>query len=86
MNMSLLSLNDFIGNGQPAVVIIVDSGHGFYTHVQFHMTNDYVDWNDYSSMYRAQMSKLGHGRSPSSRSTSRTGTASCSWPMRHTTT
>lgn len=66
MDISLLSLNDFIGNNQPAVVVIVDSGYGlgqylgqgFYTPGQFNVTNSYSNSDDYNSMRGDQLSKL----------------------------
>lgn len=69
MDISLLSLEDFIGSGnrgQPSVVVVVDSGHdlgdylgrGFYTPSQFNVTNLYSGSDDYGTMYNDQMAKL----------------------------
>lgn len=66
VDLTALSLNDYIGKGQPAVVVVVDSGHdlgsflgnGFYTLGQFYTTGEYANSNDYGTMVKDQLNKL----------------------------
>lgn len=66
-DLSTVKLSDFIGNGQAAVVVIVESsgislgnfaGQGFYTAADFPLYNQYSDINDVTAMANDQLQKM----------------------------
>lgn len=66
-DLSKVKLSDFIGNGQAAVVVIVESsgislgnfaGQGFYTAANFPLYNQYADSNDVAFMTNDQLQKM----------------------------
>jgi hypothetical protein len=77
LDLSRLTLHDFIGHGQAAVVLIVepgyvylgaDLGRGFYPYSSFSVYNAYADSNDLATMATDQLTKLRQIRAePNSR-------------------
>jgi hypothetical protein len=74
-DLSVLMLNDFIGNGEPAVIVVVDPSasdidigmfatQGFYTASQYAVYNAYSDTNDVNQMTTDQLAKM-QARRPS---------------------
>lgn len=71
VDLTTLTLNDFIGSGNAAVVIIVESAsitlgdfgkQGFYDHAQFNAFNSFADKNDPDEMIADQLNKLNQQR------------------------
>ena len=71
VDLTTLTLNDFIGSGNAAVVIIVESAsislgnfanQGFYDHAQFNAFNSFADKNDANEMIADQLNKLNQQR------------------------
>lgn len=69
VDLTTLTLNQFIGNGAAAVIVIVQPNNGsvtlgdyaqrgFYTYSQFNAYNSYSDTNDLGKMTSDQLSKL----------------------------
>ena len=65
----MLSLNDYIGNGQPAVLVVIDpedksitlgdaAGKGFYLDWQYDVINQYSNTDSLGTMTSDQLSKL----------------------------
>lgn len=72
VDLTMLTLNDFIGS-QPAVVVVVDpslpsislgsyAAKGFYTTASFSVYNQYSDTDDLATMEQDQLSKLAAQR------------------------
>jgi hypothetical protein len=72
-DLTTLTLNSYIGNNAPAVVVIVDAsasgislggfaGEGFYLPDSFPVYNEYSDTNDLSSMVSDQLAKMAAQR------------------------
>lgn len=69
LDLTEITLNDYIGGGKAAVIIIVDasgadinlgllSGQGYYLPSYFNVYNEYSDTNDLDSMVADQLEKL----------------------------
>jgi hypothetical protein len=68
-DISQLTLNEYIGNGQAAVIVVVDASgsnidigafaaQGFYTASQYAVYNEYSDTNDLNQMTADQLAKM----------------------------
>ncbi|KAI0342816.1 PLC-like phosphodiesterase [Trametopsis cervina] len=69
VDLTTLTLNQYIGNGQAAVVIVVQPGNssitlgnyatrGFYRYSQFNAYNSYADTDDLDTMITDQLNKM----------------------------
>jgi hypothetical protein len=72
-DLTTLTLNTYIGNNSPAVIVVVDAsasgialgsfaGQGFYLPANFPVYNEYSDTNDLSTMTSDQLSKMAAQR------------------------
>jgi len=71
VDLTTLKLNDFIGGGKAAVVLILEpteislgdfAKQGFYKYAQFNAINSFADKNDANAMIEDQLNKLNQHR------------------------